>query len=195
MYNPLNGVITIDGISMCDYNRYSLYDKSSVLFQEFMKYPLSFYENIRFKNRDKDEDILFDKACELVKLNDLIQELPEKEDQLLTKGWKDSIDLSGGQWQKVAIARFFAKDGLLRILDEPGASLDAKSESEILKNIINDKFSISIVVTHRFQNIKKYDEIIVMKDGEIESKGNHAYLMKNSAVYRDLYIAQKEMME
>mgnify|MGYP002757063563 CR=1 FL=1 len=71
-------------------------------------------------------------------------------------------------------------------MDEPGASLDAKSESEILK---------SIVVTHRFQNIKKYDEIIVMKDGEIESKGNHAYLMKNSAVYRDLYIAQKEMME
>ena len=76
-----------------------------------------------------------------------------------------------------------------------GASLDAKSESEILKNIINDKFSISIVVTHRFKNIKKYDEIIVMKDGEIESKGNHAYLMKNSAVYRDLYIAQKEMMK
>ena len=154
MYSPLNGEITIDGISICDYNRYSLYDKSSVLFQEFMKYPLSFYENIRFKDRDEGEDILFNKACELVKLNDLIQELPEKDDQLLTKGWKDSIDLSGGQWQKVAIARFFAKDGLLRILDEPGASLDAKSESEILKNIINDKFSISIVVTHRFQNIK-----------------------------------------
>ncbi|MDK7722880.1 ABC transporter ATP-binding protein [Peptoniphilus lacrimalis] len=140
MYSPLNGEITIDGISMCDYNRYSLYDMSSVLFQEFMKYPLSFYENIRFKDRDKDEDILFNKTCELVKLNDLIQELPEKEDQLLTKGWKDSIDLSGGQWQKVAIARFFAKDGLLRILDEPGASLDAKSESEILKNIIITSF-------------------------------------------------------
>lgn len=140
MYSPLNGEITIDGISICDYNRYSLYDKSSVLFQEFMKYPLSFYENIRFKDRDKDEDILFDKACELVKLNDLIQELPEKEDQLLTKGWKDSIDLSGGQWQKVAIARFFAKDGLLRILDEPGASLDAKSESEILKILLMTSF-------------------------------------------------------
>ena len=127
--------------------------------------------------------------------NTFINSLPNKYEEKLVRGWENSSELSIGQWQRIAIARANMRNGKVVIFDEPSASLDAKTESRILNDIVSKKKDkIGIIITHRFLNIKKVDEIIVLKDGVIEAQGKHEELLTSSKVYYELYNSQKELL-
>ena len=194
-YRPTIGDIYINGISIKEYNTSHILSKCSVVFQEYLSYPMSIYENIMFSEYNEEKKELFRKACEDSNVSEFMKGLHLTEKQVISKGWENSVDLSGGQWQRVAIARFFAKDANILVLDEPASSLDSSNERDILNKIIKQEETITIIVSHRFQNIKKVDKIIVVDNGEIEIVGTHDELLKNSEIYSELYEAQREMVQ
>lgn len=113
-------------------------------------------------------------AAEKSYSEEFIKALPNQYEEKLIRGWKDSVDLSIGQWQRIAIARANMRQGTVVIFDEPSASLDAKTESNVLNDVmINKSNKIGIIITHRFLNIRKVDEILVMNTGVLEAQGKH----------------------
>lgn len=196
LYKPQIGTILVNGKDINEYNIDEYLRQFSVVFQDFVKYPLTVRENIAMGCvEDIDNIERIRSAAEIACSDSFINNLPKKYEEKLVRGWEDSSDLSIGQWQRIAIARSNMRKGKLVILDEPSASLDAKTESRILNDfIINKTEKLGIVITHRFLNIKKVDEIIVLKDGEIDAYGNHEELLIGSPIYSELYHAQKEMI-
>lgn len=123
---------------------------------------------------------------------DVVDQLQNKEDTLLLRDWSGGVDLSQGQWQKLAIARCIYGNSIISILDEPFSSIDAESESQIISNIrTKGKGNTIIFITHRFSSITKEDQIIVLKDGSIIEKGTHDELMRNKKIYSKLHDSQK----
>lgn len=194
LYDPTEGKIYINGIDIKKYTLDSLYKNISVIFQDFMKYPFSIKDNIAFGNLDKMNDMELIKAC-AVKSNsyDFINSLENKFDTKLQKMWSNGIDLSLGQWQKLAIARTFMSDSSILILDEPTASLDAEAEYEIFNNfkeLVGN--TTSVLISHRFSTVKMADIIYVLENGQITESGTHNSLMLNNGLYSKLYRMQAE---
>lgn len=196
LYTPQKGDILINGISIKKYDMNKYYEQISAVFQDFIKYPLTVRENIGIGNIDEIENL--DKIKKIAKesySNKFIEDLPNQYEEKLTRGWENSTDLSIGQWQRIAIARANMRSSKIIIFDEPSAALDSKTESQILNKAMNvEKGKIVFIITHRFLNIKKANEIIVLKEGVLESKGKHSELLVNSETYHELYNAQKEMI-
>ena len=120
-----------------------------------------------------------------------VKRLPEKEHTLLMRDWSGGIDLSQGQWQKLAIARCIYKKGVISILDEPFSSIDAESENNIIANLRkNSKNNLTIFITHRFSSISVSDQIVVLQDGVIVEQGTHEELIQNEHIYHRLYSSQ-----
>jgi len=194
LYDPTEGDILIDGINIKEYSLESLYKNIGVVFQDFMKYPFTVKENIGFGNIEDIEKMeLIDLAARKSNAYDFIQKLDEKYDTKLEKLWTNGVDLSLGQWQKLAISRAFVSDAAILILDEPTASLDAVAEYELYKNfkeLIGS--STSILISHRFSTVKMSDVIYVIEDGMITEAGTHEDLMLNNGLYAKLYIMQAE---
>ncbi|GKX68538.1 ABC transporter ATP-binding protein [Clostridium sp. TW13] len=194
LYDPTEGEIYINGIDIKKYTLDSLYKNISVIFQDFMKYPFSIKDNIGFGNLDKINDIDLIKKC-ATKSNsyEFIDKLENKFDTQLQKMWSNGIDLSLGQWQKLAISRAFMSDSSILILDEPTASLDAEAEYEIFNNfkeLIGT--STSVLISHRFSTVKMADIIYVLENGQITESGTHPDLMLNNGLYSRLYKMQAE---
>ncbi len=121
----------------------------------------------------------------------IIEKLPNQYDTKLQKEWSDSIDLSLGQWQKLAIARAAIRQSSILILDEPTASIDAVTEFDIFKNFkFLKRNKLCILVTHRFSSVKIVDEILVLEHGRLKEHGSHEALIKNEGVYKELYTLQ-----
>lgn len=196
LYKPQKGVVLVNGKSIDRYEIKEYYKKISAVFQDFARYPLTIRENIGMGNYEMSDDIEKIKAAAKSACSEeFIASLPNQYEEKLIRGWKDSVDLSIGQWQRIAIARANIRAGNVAIFDEPSASLDAKTENRILNQIIiNKRDKIGILITHRFLNIKKVDEIIVLKEGTLENQGIHEELLKSSDIYRELYNSQKEMI-
>lgn len=196
LYVPQKGQILINGKDINHYDIDEYMVKISAVFQDFVKYPMTVQENIAIGNIEKIEDMSqIKEAAQQSCADQFIDELPQKYDTRLVRGWKDSVDLSIGQWQRIAIARANMIDGQIVIFDEPSASLDAKTESRILNHVMDkDRQKISIIITHRFLNIKRADEIIVIRNGEIEAVGQHYDLLERGGTYQELYDAQSEMI-
>lgn len=134
-------------------------------------------------------------AAEKSYSEEFIKALPNQYEEKLIRGWKDSVDLSIGQWQRIAIARANMRQGTVVIFDEPSASLDAKTESNVLNDVVvNKSIKIGIIITHRFLNIRKVDEILVMSAGVLEAKGIHEKLIDTNKIYKELYDSQKELL-
>ncbi|RDU23854.1 ABC transporter ATP-binding protein [Anaerosacchariphilus polymeriproducens] len=196
LYRPQKGSILVNGKDIKNYDMDAYLKQVSAVFQDFVKYPLTVRENIAMghieeMNHEEKIKIAAEKACS----ESFINRLPNKYDEKLVRGWKDSSDLSVGQWQRIAIARANMKNGNMVMFDEPSAALDAKTESRILNDIMMaKKGKIGFVITHRFLNIKKADEIIVLKDGVLDAFGQHDELLESSKIYNELYHAQKEMI-
>ena len=190
-YDTNLGNIFYDGYNLNDINREVLYNNISIVSQEFNQFQMSLRENIGMSdinnlyNDDKIIDTL--KSVDekiLLQVNDI--------DKILGKEFGD-CELSGGQWQKIAIARGIFKDSELIILDEPTASLDPNTEYDILTKFIEiSKNKTSIIVSHRIGLCKYADKIIVMNQGEIVGVGKHDELIQNCLVYKKLYNTQKE---
>ncbi len=192
LYEVSSGEILIDGINIKNIKRSSLYKNVSAIFQDFIKYPFDVRTNITIgdNNLSKD-DMIINQVTNFVGAKDFIDNLPNQYDTKLQKEWSDSIDLSLGQWQKLAIARAAIRRSSMLILDEPTASIDAVTEFEIFKNFkFLKRNKLCILVTHRFSSIKIADEILVLEHGRLKEHGSHDFLIKKGGVYKELYTLQ-----
>ncbi|SMC27181.1 ATP-binding cassette, subfamily B [Clostridium acidisoli DSM 12555] len=194
LYDPTEGEILIDGVNIKDYSLASLYKYVNVVFQDFMKYPFTVRENIGFGDIENVNNInSIEAAARKSNAYDFIQNLDKKFDTKLEKLWSNGVELSLGQWQKLAISRAFMSDSAILILDEPTASVDAQSEYEIFNNfkeLVGNR--TSILISHRFSTVKMADLIIVLEDGKLVENGTHHSLILKKGLYYKLYTMQAE---
>ncbi|HEL1089808.1 TPA: ABC transporter ATP-binding protein, partial [Streptococcus equi subsp. zooepidemicus] len=192
LYQPSEGLIYYDNESS-DTLDLSYYQKNiSVLFQDFVKFELSLRENIGLSDINNMSDTKIKKNIDNLKLDFLTLENNFNLNQRLGTWFNDSRQLSGGQWQKVALARTFFKNAGIYILDEPSSALDPVSEKEIFDEFVTrSKDKISLFVSHNLMAASRADRIIVMQDGRIIDEGSHDELINKSKYYRELYYSEK----
>ena len=194
LYEPDKGGIYIDGINLKDVDTEDYQRNLGAVFQDFVKYPLTVQENIGCGNISEIENIpLIHEAAKKSGADEFIPELPEKYDTQLHREWSGGVQLSLGQWQKIAISRVFMNDFPIVVLDEPTASLDPKAEYEIyckFKGLMEGR--TSILIAHRFSTVKLADKIFVLQNGIIIESGSHEELMKLNGEYAALYNLQAE---
>lgn len=193
LYDPTSGEILLDGRNIKDYAIHSLYSLFSIIFQDFGKYAVTVEENIRFgdihKNADKDEIIA---AAEKGSVKGYVDSLPRGFDTPLMRIFEPTgMELSIGQWQKLAIARAFYSDSDILILDEPTASLDPIAEQEIYNQFdMLRENKTTVFVSHRLSSATVADQIIVLENGEVVENGNHRELMELKGKYHNLFSTQ-----
>lgn len=195
LYDPDHGSIRIDGIEIREMPLDQLYRQFAFIFQSFNRYEATVADNIAYGNlhavHTKEQVVEIAKRAGV---DDLIQSMPEQYDTMLGRMF-GKHDLSGGQWQKIAIARAVARDGAILILDEPTASLDARAEYRLFKNfreLANNR--TTILISHRFSTITMADRIIVLNAGKIAEMGSHAELLAKQGIYAQLYSMQQSQM-
>ena len=192
MYDDFEGKILIDGKSIREFTTSELKGLFSVVYQDFAKYYISLKENIGLGNVHGVSDEEITEALESIGLAELVEELPNGLDTPLGKIKEGSVDISGGQWQRIAIARTIANKAPVHILDEPTAALDPIAESNIysiFSKISRGKWTIFI--THRLSAARLADEIFVIADGRVCEKGSHSELMEKQGVYAEMFEAQR----
>ena len=193
IYNPTKGKILLDGINIKDYDYENYLTFFSSIFQDYQKYAIKLYDYISFGNIKDPKNILIAKQAAISATADtFIKKFPLGFDSDLTTLFdKQGIELSGGQWQKLAITRVFFSKAHMLIFDEPTSALDSISESEIYKNIVKfGKEKITIFISHRMYSSKMAKRIIFLENGEIVGDGTHEKLMSKNPGYKKLYEEQ-----
>ena len=193
-YEPTSGEILLDGININRFDKAQYQAFFGVIFQDFFKYEFTVRENIaigdisQINNQEKIEN-----AAELSLANQVVSELKKGYDQQLGKRFAKGQELSGGQWQKVALARAYMKDAKVMILDEPTSALDAKAESDVFERFIGlTEDKTSIIISHRFSTVRQANKILVLDEGRVLEMGTHEDLMANKSLYADLFKLQAE---
>jgi ATP-binding cassette subfamily B protein len=194
LYDPTSGVINWNGININQISLENWRNSISVIFQDFAKYQFTVRKNITLSDietNESNQDKL-EKASIYSGANSFIEEFDSKYDQMVGRWFKKGKELSGGQWQKLALSRAFYKShAQLIILDEPTSSIDPLSEEDIfsnLKNIAENK--IVIIVTHRLYNLKLADKIVVFDKGRIVQEGDHSFLIEKDGLYKEMFSKQ-----
>lgn len=192
LYDPDEGRILLDGRDLKDYSLEDLRANIGVIFQDFVRYYFNASDNIavgRIDARSDSERIAA--AAHRSLANEVIAKLPKGYEQMLGKLFKGGVDLSGGEWQKIAIARAYMREAQLLILDEPTAALDARAEFEVFqrfKDLAAGK--TAAIISHRFSTVRMADRIIVLVDGRIVESGTHAELLAANGRYAELFELQ-----
>lgn len=193
-YKPTSGRILLEGIDITNFDVIAYQQLFGVIFQDFIRYELTIRENIGVGKIDELEDearIL--RAAEQSLANSVLDEMTMGLDQQLGKRFKLGKDLSGGQWQKIALARAYMKNADILILDEPTASLDARAEYEAFQRFIAlTKDKTSVIISHRFSTVRMADRIMVLKNGRVLEIGTHEELMENRQLYAELFELQAQ---
>lgn len=192
LYKDYEGDILVNGKNIKEHSQGYLKALCSVVYQDFAKYFISFKDNISLGcvNEINDERIF--KAINTMELNDVVENLPNRVESLLGKIKKGGVDLSGGQWQRVAMARSIVSPAPLRILDEPTAALDPISESTIYEKFEDiSKGGTTIFISHRLGSTKLANEIFVLGEGRVLERGSHIELINKNGVYAEMYESQK----
>jgi ATP-binding cassette, subfamily B, bacterial len=194
LYAPDSGTISVDGISLEDLDPEEWRSKISIIFQDFVQYQISAYENIHIADLNRAEkQSEIEKAANESGADEVIKKLPEGYNTVLGKYFSGGRELSTGEWQKIALARAFYREADIVILDEPSSSLDANSEKEVFhkfRDIIMGRSAI--LISHRFSTVLMADHIYVLEDGTIVEDGTHSELMKMNGKYAAMYRAQAD---
>jgi ATP-binding cassette subfamily B protein len=201
LYDNYEGEILINGRDLRDYSQAEIKAASAVVYQDFSRYPLDLYNNIAVGNiLDRDNKERVENAVNIIGLTDVVDRLPRKYDTPLTKIKEDGVDLSGGEWQRIALARLIVSSAPLKILDEPTAALDPISESRVYEqfgeiirhNQQSGAQGITIFISHRLGSTKLADEIIVISEGKTAEHGSFDELMQHGGLYAEMYESQAE---
>jgi ATP-binding cassette subfamily B protein len=192
LYDPDEGTILLDGHDLREYDLDEVRANMGVIFQDFVRYHMTAAENIAVGSIDAiaDRDRIMDAARRSL-AHEMIERLPDGYDQIVGKRFRTGVDLSGGEWQKIAIARAYMRDAQLLILDEPTAALDARAEFEVFQRFkeLSHRRS-AVLISHRFSSVRMADRILVMADGEIEAVGTHEELLAQRGRYAELFELQ-----
>jgi ATP-binding cassette subfamily B protein len=192
LYDPDEGRITIDGTDIREFSLAELRTHIGAIFQDFLRYSFSAADNIGVGRIEAagDRDRIISAATQSL-ADPVIKKLPEGYDQMLGRTFAKGHDLSGGEWQKLAIARAYMRDAEIIILDEPTAALDARAEAEVFQRFKNlAEGTTAVLISHRFSTVRMADRIVVLADGRIEEAGTHAELMVNGGRYAELFELQ-----
>lgn len=192
LYEPTSGKVLLDGIDLREYDIDSLRREIGVIFQDFVHYDMTARENITLGRIECARDqFRLDEAARKSGAGKIIDSLPHGFDQMLGKRFEDGTDLSGGEWQKFALARAYLRDAGILILDEPTAALDAVAEYEVFNRFAElTKGKIAILISHRLSTVRMADRIVVLKDGEIHEEGTHHQLIANGGRYASMFELQ-----
>ena len=192
LYEPTEGQILLDGKDLREYNLESLWKEIGVIFQDFMRYEMTAAENIAVgRIEDLDNQFLIRAAANKSLAEQTIRRLPNGFDQVLGSRFEGGVDLSGGEWQKIALARAYLRDAQLLILDEPTAALDARAESEVFQRFAElTKGKMSLLISHRFSTVRMADRVLVLANGEIAEEGRHEQLLKDGGRYAEMFELQ-----
>ncbi len=194
LYDPTEGRILLDGIDLKEYDLADLRLNIGVIFQDFLRYQMSFAQNIAVGNiaeQENRERIISSANQSLA--NVLAERLPDKYDQVLGRRFNQGIELSGGEWQKVALARAYMRDAQLLILDEPTAALDARAEYEVFLRFADlTKGKSAVLISHRFSTVRMADRILMLEKGELIEIGSHAELLNKGGRYAELFQLQAQ---
>jgi ATP-binding cassette, subfamily B, bacterial len=192
LYDPDEGRILLDGRDLREYDLDELRANIGVIFQDFVRYNLTAAENIAVGRIEAREDMPRIEAAAARSLaDDVIEKLPNKYQQLIGKRFRTGVDLSGGEWQKVAIARAYMRDAQLLILDEPTAALDARAEFEVFRRFKElSAGKTSVLISHRFSSVRMADRILVLENGTVEAAGTHEELLAQGGRYAELFELQ-----
>ncbi|RDZ28284.1 ABC transporter ATP-binding protein [Lysobacter silvisoli] len=192
LYDPDEGRILLDGRDLRDYDLDELRASIGVIFQDFVRYHLTAGENIGVGQIDAmDDRERIRSAARRALADQVIETLPQGYDQQIGRRFKTGVDLSGGQWQKIAIARAYMRDAQVMILDEPTAALDARSEFEVFQRFkeLSDERT-AVLISHRFSSVRMADRILVLAEGRLEASGTHAQLLAQGGRYAELFELQ-----
>ncbi len=192
LYDPDEGRILLDGHDLREYDLAELRAHMGVIFQDFVRYHLSAGENIAVGRIDARHDQQrVEAAAHRSLADDVIAKLPEGYDQMIGKRFRGGVDLSGGEWQKIAIARAYMRDADVLILDEPTAALDARSEFEVFQRFkeLSDNRT-AVLISHRFSSVRMADRILVLINGQTDAIGTHQELLAQRGRYAELFELQ-----
>lgn len=192
LYDPTDGQILLDGIDLREYDLEDLYREIGVIFQDFMRYEMTARENIAVGKIDELEDLeTIQYAAEKSLANEVIAKLHSGYEQMLGRRFDGGVDLSGGEWQKLALARAYLRNSQLLILDEPTAALDARSEFEVFQRFAElTAGKMALFISHRFSTVRMADRIIVLENGRIAEEGTHDQLTLLGGRYAEMFEMQ-----
>lgn len=192
LYDPTEGRILLDGIDLREYDLDELRTNIGVIFQDYIRYQMNVNQNIAVGNINELQNTQLIKTSSVQSMAaPLIERLPDKYEQMLGRRFNNGVDLSGGEWQKIALARAYMKDAQLLILDEPTAALDARAEYEVFQRFAElTKGKSAVLISHRFSTVRMADRILVLEKGQMFEMGSHEELLKKEGRYAELFKLQ-----
>jgi ATP-binding cassette subfamily B protein len=192
LYDPTSGQILLDGIDLREYDVEDLRREIGVIFQDYIRYDMLARENIGFgKVESMADQPRLDTAASKSLAKGLIERFPNGYDQMVGRRFEGGVDLSGGEWQKLALGRAYMRDAQVLILDEPTATFDARAEYEVFQRFAElTRDRMAVLISHRFSTVRMADRILVLADGEIMEQGAHQQLVALGGRYAELFELQ-----
>jgi ATP-binding cassette, subfamily B, bacterial len=191
LYDPTAGRILLDGVDLRDYDLEDLQSQIGVIFQDFMRYEMTAWQNIAIGRLSGARNGAVQRAATKSLADDVIQRLPLGYEQQLGRRFEGGVDLSGGEWQKIALARAYLRDAQFLILDEPTASLDARSEYEVFQRFAElTTGKTALLISHRFSTVRMADRIVVLENGRVAEQGSHNQLIALGGRYAEMFELQ-----
>jgi ATP-binding cassette, subfamily B, bacterial len=197
LYDVTEGQILLDGVDLRDYSIEDLHHEIGVIFQDFMRYEMTARENIVVGRVDGNGSLgpiglaRIEEAARKSQASQVIRKLPERYDQMLGRRFEGGVDLSTGEWQRMALARAYLRDAQLLILDEPTAALDAKSELQVFERFAElTAGKMALLISHRFSTVRMVDRIVVLEGGKLVEEGTHVQLLASGGRYATMFEMQ-----